>query len=348
MLKKKLSDNCIFAFSPETEPLFGVYSLLAGEEVHHLCTDLYGEKQIAAWKKRYRFLFETFEAVKSLIPFTFFDILLDRFKEGFTAEGFRDYILSLPEDERVFRQAEWGYLCGATQKDILRALKDDGALDALYAKVEEKVPSFLGFTSFVRQSRRYYEEFFALAENLDTPLLRDTLKEHEKQIDAFREQVISNLDSNDGLECSQKLMGKTFHNKGPYEQFWFLPSLLLPFSSCRFFYDNGRKHNRQLLFCSIREPEKGREDTIAALKALSDETRYQILMFLAKQGPVNGQDIARKLKLAPSTVSHHMTELKERGLVTEEPVRTAKYYGISRKVIGTLLKTVESDLKLGD
>ena len=267
------SFSLLFAFSPEAEPLFGVYSLLAGEEVHHICTDL----------------------------------------------------------------------CGATQKDILRALKDD---NALYSKVDEKVPSFLGFTSFVRQSKLYYEEFFALASDLDTPLLRDTLKEHEDRIDAFREQVISYLDSNDGLECSQKLMGKTFHNRGPYEQFWFLPSLLLPGRCCRFFYDNGRKHNRQLLFCSIREPEKGREDTIAALKALSDETRYQILMFLAKNGPVNGQDIARKLKLAPSTVSHHMTELKERGLITEEPVRTAKYYGISRNVIQTLMKTVEHDLKL--
>lgn len=343
-----LNDNCIFTFVPEAEPLFGVYSLLSGEAVHRVCTDLYGEKQIAAWKRRYRFLFETFDAVKSFTPFSFFDFLLDTLNEDFTAEGFRAYLLSLPEDERVFRETEWGYLCGATREDIMRAQTDDAALDKLYARLDEKCPSFLGFSSFVRQSKRYFEEYFALAAELDTPVLRDTLQAHEKEINAFRAQVAENLKTADGLECSQKLMGKTFRNRGPYERFCFLPSLLLPFASSRFFYDNGTAHNRQILICSIREPEKGREDTIGALKALSDETRYQILMLLAKHGSVNGQDIARKLKLAPSTVSHHMTELKERGLITEEPVRTAKYYGISKNVVQTLLKTVEGDLKLHD
>ena len=118
------------------------------------------------------------------------------------------------------------------------------------------------------------------------------------------------------------------------------------FGALRLFHENGTPHNRQILFCSIRRPEKGREDTIAALKALSDETRYQILMLLAKHGSVNGLDIARALKLAPSTVSHHMTDLKERGLITEEPVKTAKYYGISKNTVQELLQTVERDLKL--
>lgn len=341
-----LNDNCIFAYVPEAEPLFGAFSLLGGEAVHHVCTDLYGAARIAEWRRRYRFLFETFDAVKALGPYSMFDFLLDYLSEDFTAEGFRDYILSLPDDERVFRQAGWSWFGGTTQEDILRALTDDAALDALYARVEEQCPSFLGVSSFVRQNKRYIEEFFALAAELDDTALLDALQAQEKAIDAFRAQMAEGLASSDGLDCSQKLMGKTFHNRGPYETFYFLPSLLLPAASLRLFYDNGTPHNKQILICSIREPEKGREETIAALKALSDETRYQILMLLAKHSPVNGQDIVRALKLAPSTISHHMTELKERSLVTEEPVKTAKYYGISKKAVRELLETVGKDLKL--
>lgn len=346
MLWEALKENCIFAFVPEAESLFGAFGLLCGERAHSVCTDLYGAERIAAWKRRYRFLFETFDAVKDLAPESFFDLLLDTLSEGFTAEGFRGYVLSLPEAERVFRQAGWGYLCGATQEDILRALTDDDALAALYARVETRCAGFLGFSAFVRQSKRYFEDFFALAAEMDAPALHSALEACRREIDAFRLQVAEALKTSDGLACSERLMGKTFRSRGPYERFWFLPSLLLPYASLRLFFDDGTPHNRQILIYSIRKAEKGREDTVAALKALADETRYRILLLLAKHGPMNGQDMAHRLKLAPSTVSHHMAELKACGLITEEPVKTAKYYGLSKNVVKSLIRTVEADLRV--
>ena len=343
---EKLDDKCIFAFLPELEPLFGVYSLLMGEATHTLCTEIYGAAQIAAWKRRYRFLFETFDAVKALSPFSFFDLLLDTVGEDFDREGFRRRILALPEEERVFRQLGWAYYGGTTRADIHGALNDEAALDALYARVEESCPSFLGFSSFVRDSGRYFEEYFSLAEELDTDALREALLAREAAIDAFCTRVVEALATADALTCSQKLMGKSFRNRGPYETFFFLPSLLLPFSTARFFYDNGTPHNRQILLCSIREPERPREDTLAALRALSDETRYQILMLLARRGPINGQTLVRACRLAPSTVSHHMAELKEHGLVTEEPVKTAKYYGLAKNRLGQIISELQKDFRL--
>lgn len=342
-----LKENCIFAFSPELEALLGACSLLCGETAHHVCTDLYGPARITAWRKQYRFLFETYAAVQALAPSPL-EFLLDDLSADFTLAGYRAYIFSLPPEQRLSRQVEWRWFGGTTQEELRLALTDDAALDTLFGRVEERCPSFLGVSSFVRQNDRYLSEFFALAAELDTPTLRDALREQEPAVQAFRAQVAEGLASADPLECAQKLMGKTFRNRGPYETFYFLPSLLLPFASMRFFYDNGTPHNKQILFCSIREPERAQEDTLAALKAMADETRYQILMLLARRGPVSGQDIVRTLKLAPSTVSHHMTELRERGLVTEEPVKTAKYYGVSRKTVRALLEAVESDLKLDE
>ena len=52
-----LRDDCVFAYMPELEPVWGAISVLSGEGVHTLCTEIYGAEQIAAWKRRYNFLF---------------------------------------------------------------------------------------------------------------------------------------------------------------------------------------------------------------------------------------------------------------------------------------------------
>ena len=345
---ENLNENCIFAYLPEIEPIFGVFSLIEGESVHRLCSKIYGDEQIANWKRRYRFLFETYDAIKEISPLVFFDIILDAFDKDLTADSFKNCILSLPEDERIYRQAEWEYICGAKKKDIKKAIADDTALASLYTQIEDKCPSFLAFSMFIRENNRFIEEFFSMAKELDSPVLSRALKDHQEDIEYFKTTLIKNLETNDGLACSQQLMGKTFHNRGPYEVFYFMPSLLLPYRCSRFFYYKARPRNPQLLINSIRERAKGNDDTISALKALGDETRYQILMLLAKEGAIKGQDIAKSLKLAPSTVSHHMNELKAQGLITEEPIKTAKYYGIAWSVVRDLLETIEQDLKLKD
>ena len=343
MLFEKIDKNCIYVSAPELEAFFGVFSLLSGEEVHQECTQIYGAEKIAEWKRRYRFLFETYEAIKGLAPYDLFDIILDCFDEKFTIDSFADYLLSLPKEERIFRMAGWSYVCKVTKSEIKKALKDDEAMDELYSKAQKDCPGYLGFVSFVGQNDRYLKELFSLAKELDSPALQGAIDEAQAAFDEYRNRVIKTLESEEPLECSQILMGKTFHNKGPYEKFFFVGSLLVPAKVMRLFYENGTKHNKQLLICNVRDSEKNEEDTIAALKALSDVTRYQILKLLLKDGPMKGQDIVRELGLAPSTISHHMTELKDSGLITEEPVKTSKYYGISKKRIKEVLDAVKSD-----
>lgn len=339
-----LNEMCTFAFDIEFEAVFGVLALLTGEEQHQMCTEIYGAEKVSAWQRTYRFLFETFQAVSELSPLVFFDILLDMCGKDFSLESFKAYILSLPKDERLFRQAEWEYTSNITKKDIKKALTDDKGLETLYIKLEKKVNSFLGFASFVQQNDRFIEEYFSLAHELKATPLKETVRNYKKNIDSFRAELTENLKTLNGLECSQKLMGKTFKNRGPYKHFYFVATFFFPYKACRFFYHNGKKHNIQLLFYSIRETKKNHDNTIAALKALSDETRYQILVLLAKTGTVTASEIAQTLKLAPSTVSHHMNELKTQGFITEEQVKTAKYYGLSVDTLKELLKTIEQDL----
>lgn len=343
---ENITPNSIYAFTPETEPIFGALCLLSGEQLHQEFSNIFGADKIGDIKKRYRFLLETFDAVKELYLWNITDIMLDIFDEQFSADSFYEYTVSMPDDERIFKMAAWSYFGKITQKDIADSITDDKALDKLYSKVSDFCKSFLGLTTFIRQNRKFTDEFFSLVKDLNTPALIKAIKARKGEFSKFKDTLTRSLEKDKPLQYSQELMGKTFHNRGPYETFYFVPSLLLPKRALRLFYENGTKHNKQILFCNILEAQNNMQDAVTALKSLSDETRYQILKVLSQKGPMKGQDIVKELNLAPSTISHHMTGLKESGLITEEPVKTSKYYGIASNRINEIFDMVKKDLSI--
>ncbi len=341
---EKIGKNAIYTDTYEAEPLFGAIGILMGKGPEKEYGGIYGAEEISRLQKKYRFLFETYEAVKELKIDDMFDMLLDVWDEDFSLRRFREHMLAMPAEERIFRMAPWEYLCNATPKEIKKAMEDDVVLDSLYSRVQDRCGSFLGFKSFLRENRRFMEDLFAFTEELDSPALKAALDRSAANSGELRQKVLDLLGSKDPLEVSQSLMGKTFKRRGPYEVFYFMPSLLVPSNVLRLFYEDGTPHNSQILICSIRTSETGTEQTVAALKALADETRYRILELLAAKGPLNGQDIVAELKLAPSTISHHMTELRQSGLTTEESVKNSKFYGVSKKRIKEILDAVGKDL----
>ena len=345
MRLERINDHCVFAFFPELEPVWGALSVLSGESIHTLCTDLYGTEQITAWKRRYSFLFETFQVVDPIIHANLMDYLLEMPIEAVTLERLRDTLLALPAEEFIWRHLSMEYLSKSADLDTLRlAMTDDAALDEVYGWMSDHCTSFLAFSAFVRQSKRFLNEFFALASEMRTPALFAALEKQADKIERLRQSVQKGA-SGDLLELSQELMGKTFRNRGPYSEFVFLPSYLIPLRACRFF-DTAGEPKRQYLFLSLRTSRRDREDTVKALKAIADPTRYQILTILAQEGPMRGLDIAKRVSIATSTVSHHMEQMKECGLITEEPVKNSKYYGLSRQNAKTLLDGIAKDLEI--
>lgn len=345
MRPERINSNCIFAFLPELEPVWGALSVLSGENIHTLCTELYGAEQSAAWKRKYGFLFETFKVVDATVHANLIDYLLEMPIEEVSLENLRDKLLALPAEEFVWRHLGMEYLSSSAKIDILRlAMTDDTALDEVYSWIAEYCTSFLAFSAFVRHSKRFLTEFFSLASEMRTPALFDALEKQADKIDRLRQTVQKGAEG-DLLELSQALMGKTFRNRGPYSEFVFLPSYLIPMRACRFFDTEGEP-KRQYLFLSLRTGLRDREDTVKTLKAIADPTRYQILTILAQEGPLRGLDIAKRVSIATSTVSHHMEQMKECGLITEEPVKNSKYYGLSRQSAKALLDEIAKDLEI--
>lgn len=368
----QISKHGYYGHLPELETIFGALGLLMGDRAQEVCVKVYGQTQVDSWKEQYRFLFEAFQVIQGRNPWGLLDYLLNvplvakdhpSFSTGsispelsletFTLDKYRDYLLSMPEEDVLwtFLEPAHPFEEDAQAKALLRnALTDDTALDQVYGWVAKDCPSFLGFSGFVRQNRRYLQDFFALARQMQTSELAQILDDQKAQILQLLEDTSHGVAQLGELAFSETQLGKSFRNRGPYEEFLFLPSYFMPTQACRFFHMDGTEeqaaHKRQILFLSLRQTKRRREDTLKSLKAVSDGTRYQILMLLAHKGPLRGLDIAREVSIATSTVSHHMDQLKEGGWITEEQVKNAKYYGLNRKNAADFLQGISEDLEL--
>ena len=72
------------------------------------------------------------------------------------------------------------------------------------------------------------------------------------------------------------------------------------------------------------------------LKALSDLTRQEILNLL-KEGPLTAGEIARHFQVSGATISHHLSILKEAGLVLDDRRGKYIYYELNMSVVDELL-----------
>ncbi len=71
-------------------------------------------------------------------------------------------------------------------------------------------------------------------------------------------------------------------------------------------------------------------------KALSDLTRQEILNLL-KKGPLTAGEIARHFQVSGATISHHLSILKEAGLVLDDRRGKYIYYELNMSVVDELL-----------
>lgn len=66
-------------------------------------------------------------------------------------------------------------------------------------------------------------------------------------------------------------------------------------------------------------------------KALGDKTRIKLLILLAAEEPLSGQQLAEKLGVTPPTISHHMNKLKEVSAIKEKREKNTIYYYLNEK-----------------
>lgn len=65
-------------------------------------------------------------------------------------------------------------------------------------------------------------------------------------------------------------------------------------------------------------------------KALGDPTRIRIIVLLQHEA-LHGQAIAQKLGLKPATITHHMTKLRDVGLINQRRDKNTIYFNLNQK-----------------
>ena len=92
----------------------------------------------------------------------------------------------------------------------------------------------------------------------------------------------------------------------------------------------------------MSEPEEAAQ---SVARALADPQRYRILRMLAQSGgSTQCAALFHAVSLAPATLSHHMRELREAGLVEERRTGRTMQYTLRPEALRGFLKGLERDL----
>lgn len=121
------------------------------------------------------------------------------------------------------------------------------------------------------------------------------------------------------------------------------PSVFYHLDSLSSFDDENSLY---LVLYGIHYPDRGldRPDAVKAfLKVLADDTRIKIIKTLAL-GPGFGYDLAQRLNLSNSTISHHLSLLADSGLVVPERHENRVYYALQRQQLQSLVTALTREL----
>lgn len=90
----------------------------------------------------------------------------------------------------------------------------------------------------------------------------------------------------------------------------------------------------------VAEPVVAAASAVALFRSLGDANRLRIVMELAG-GELRVVDLTSRLGLAQSTVSAHLSCLRDCGLVTSRPVARQSFYCLTRPELLDLLRSAE-------
>lgn len=320
MICREIKENNFFVYNEDIELVLTAFLILNGREEWQ--PDFYNEEERANWKRKYTVLFEMFAGMKRDAAIIIMDACSAKDFCEFTIASF---VKKLREE-----------IHGRLITELLEC--DDVVLAKELAKSEEGLQllfkedayrhvfdSFLSMRVFYKDVEIWTVELEAFAEELRNQVFLESIARHQDEVEAEWKRLLEQSMEKSALDISQIIMKKSFYHKGPFAQFVFVPTYMLGSSALRFYGEN------QILLYNPMKQEIERERLLMQMKTIADETRIAIIKLLNLNGPMCGKDIAKELNLAQSTVSHHIEQLRNAGLLHEEQVGKARYYSVRKE-----------------
>ena len=326
MIFEKTSEKSFFVYNKELEYFFISLEILGDFRVNDKIREVYSEEFIEEIRSKHALLME--------VSHDFVKENLLSFLEYLREYEIKDFSLKrMFLDMKSMDQNAWLKLFFVDEKiDFSNAIHDKEACFELYTDYRNEYKGFFGFSELIQNTRWIIEELEKITEEVKTREAERFLEENNSKIEEWKVRIKEALKGKNSekelVAYSQELFGKNFYHAGPFEKFYFMPSIFLPVKICRWYGKN------QFLSLNANLLEAKSIDTILEqIKTLSDNKRYQILQLIKEKGTITGVEIAEKLGLAPSTVSHHMTSLRGMGLIHEESESGIKFYSINKNTI---------------
>lgn len=85
-------------------------------------------------------------------------------------------------------------------------------------------------------------------------------------------------------------------------------------------------------FAGPEEVNISRERAVKTLKVLADETRLELIELLLQKSH-SGKELAELLAIRPASISHHIQQLREAGLLMEYREGNTKFFGINKRIL---------------
>ncbi len=324
--------NCYFGNSTIADLIFVLIRVLLNQEDLQL-SEIYTDAYIKKIKQENKYLSELVEALpgkgSEMLEFL---LLGDNFEDV----GEYKRLVKGMEETDFFYYFFGGYI---DKQLLLIAIKDDTHLDMLYLKHKYICPDSEVLKKLIKCRNKFIDDFFSCLDKLYTDKFINEYKIFNDKLTQEFYRLEGILLHTEPLELSQKIMGKTFKNRGPYDSFIFVPSIWINCNAIRYF---GKK---QILMYSAKEKGLSKVDIINILKVISDEKRFEIIELLTNSTPLMGKELVERLELSKATVSHHIEQLKGIGFINEERVKNSKYYSINTNSVNEFLDYLSSKMK---
>ena len=244
-----------------------------------------------------------------------------------------------PESFPSFCAVSGGLVLQKDRRSLLDSLR--------FLELEEK---FLARLMFALQDPvRALEELCPLIDRAISALspFREQMEAEAKKTarrwaDYFSNRGFSSFESDTGIHVDESR----------YEAAVILPSLVngihfsLDMDSCR----TEEKDLHLRIGFLVREsalPPKERIPDLGALSMLCDPTRLKILAYIRKT-PRFGREIAEHFGLTTATISYHMSELLQQGLIEVSQQGRRIYYRLNEKRVRQLLDSLAKQLLCQD
>lgn len=330
-IKVQLQDHVYFAYLRDLEYIAVAIGILATNLDGHTCRELYEEDFIRKIKSENREIVEIVNTLK-MGGMEFIEGLM-AYQGEFTLASYRQFLKDMPLDEFFHR-----FLGYRVERSLIQdAIENEAVLAELFETESLQITSYLSMKMMLEKKNEIVDKYFKLIEAIRTPELEAYLDRCEKMIPKLQENIEKLLLDHDPLEVTEIITSKNYINKPAYDNHAYIPVFMLPRNAATYY-----EENEFVLYSQNRIQE--RQEALSMLKVLADDTRIRIIDVLSERMKENGRFLAACLQLAPSTVSHHMEQLVECGIVKEEKSGNAKYYTIHKENAEKLLEQLEGIL----